>query len=233
LSLGWGKGPHLTRGLGRRLRRYGVGTVLLLPTLCRATDVRVVGLTPGRSAAVVVERGEQRSHPVTLAIGETVDGVKLLEVYRDSAVLSIDGVTRTLPLVADRPVVGNTAGNGSVTLLADAHGQFYTTGTVNGRPVHFLVDTGATSVTLSRSDAQRIGLHYRSGMPLRSTTANGVVKGWQVSLDSVRVGTITVRNVDAFVQDNDKLSLGLLGMSFLRRCDMHRQGSTLVLRQHR
>jgi aspartyl protease family protein len=62
---------------------------------------------------------------------------------------------------------------------------------------------------------------------------NGVVNGWRVSLDSVRVEEMTVRDVDAIVVDNDTLAVGLLGMSFLGRCDMQRQGSTLVLRRRR
>ena len=87
--------------------------------------------------------------------------------------------------------------------------------------------------TLSRADARRIGLDYRGGTPIRTTTANGVVNGWRMSLDSVRVGDTTVRDVDAIVVDNDSLPVGLLGMSFLDRFDMHRQGSTLVLRRRR
>ena len=99
--------------------------------------------------------------------------------------------------------------------------------------MRFVVETGATLTTLSRADAQRIGLDYRGGKPTRTTTANGVVNGWRMSLDSVRVGDTTVRDVDAMVVDNDTLPVGLLGMSFLGRFDMHRQGSTLVLRRRR
>ena len=214
--------PH--RGWAR-----AVGGLLLLPALCLATDVRVVAVTAGRSADVVIERGA----PVTIEVGETVEGIKLLRADRTSAVLSIDGITKTLPLVADSASVGDPAGSGTVTLLADAGGQFFTSGTVNGRSVRFVVDTGATLTTLSRADAQRIGLDYRGGKPTRTTTANGVVNGWRMSLDSVRVGDTTVRDVDAMVVDNDTLPVGLLGMSFLGRFDMHRQGSTLVLRRRR
>src|SRR2546427_604632 len=99
--------------------------------------------------------------------------------------------------------------------------------------VRVVVDTGATLTTLSRADAQRIGLDYRGGKPTRTTTANGVVNGWRMSLGSVRVGDTTVRDVDAMIVDNDTLPVGLLGMSFLGRFDMQRQGSTLVLRRRR
>ena len=203
--------------------------MVLLPALCVATDVRVVAVTPGRSADVVIERGA----PVTIEVGETVEGIKLLRADRAGAVLSINGITKTLPLVADSMSAGDTAGNGTVTLLADPDGQFFTNGTVNGRSVRFVVDTGATLTTLSRADAQRIGLDYRGGKPTRTTTANGVVNGWRMSLGSVRVGDTTVRDVDAMIVDNDTLPVGLLGMSFLGRFDMQRQGSTLVLRRRR
>ena len=62
-------------------------------------------------------------------------------------------------------------------------------------------------------------------------TANGVVKGWQVTLGTVRIGDLTEHSVEAVVFDNDALSVVLLGTNFLARFDMHRQGSTLVLRR--
>ncbi len=207
---------------------YAGAAVLVLPALCMATDVRVVAVTPGQSADVVIDRGA----PVTIEVGEVVEGVKLLKVDRASAVLTVNGTTRTLPLAADVGSLSDAVG-GSVTLLADARGQFFTSGTVNRRPMHFIVDTGATLTTLSRADARRIGLNYRGGTPTRTSTANGVVNGWRMSLASVSVGDMTVRGVDAMVVDNDSLPVALLGMSFLDRFDMHRQGSTLVLLRRR
>ena len=137
-----------------------------------------------------------------------------------------------LPLTTDSSV-GHIASSSTITIAADTRGQFFTSGAVNGRPVDFIVDTGATLMTLSRADATRIGLDYRGGRPAKATTVNGVVHGWRVSLASVRVGDVTVRDVDAIVVDNDTLPVGLLGMSFLGRFDMQRQGSTLVLRRSR
>jgi aspartyl protease family protein len=202
--------------------------VLVPPARCLASDMRVVAVTPGQSAEVVIGDGA----PVTIQVGETIEGVKLLSADRDGAVLSADGITETLPLVADRSIE-HAAGSSTVTLSADARGQFVTSGAVNGRPVNFLVDTGATLTTLSRAEATRIGLDYSGGRPATAQTPNGVVHGWRVSLGSVRVGNVTVRDVDAIVLDNDTLPVGLLGMSFLGRFDMQRLGSTLVLRRSR
>lgn len=203
-----------------------IGVVLLVPALCPATELHVVAVTPGQSADVVIDRGA----PVTIEVGETIEGVKLLRADRSSAVVSVKGLTKTLPLVSELMTDGDSLGS-AVTLMADSRGQFFTSGTVNGRPIRFIVDTGATFTTISRADARRLGIDYRGGTPLRTSTANGLVNGWQVALASVSVGDATLHNVDAIVVDNDSLPLGLLGMSFLGRFDMHRQGSTLVLRR--
>ena len=95
--------------------------VLVPPARCLATDMRVVAVTPGQSAEVVIEDGA----PVTIQVGEIIEGVKLLSADRDGAVLSADGITETLPLVADRSIE-HTAGSSTVTLSADARGQFVT-----------------------------------------------------------------------------------------------------------
>jgi aspartyl protease family protein len=221
---------HRTVRLNLGARLVGVslaGGLFLLPGLCCARDVAVLAVTPGRSADVVIEHGA----PFTLEVGETVEGVKLLQADGSSAVLSVNGVTRRVP-VTTRPG-DDGGGSPSVTLSADARGQFFTSGTINGHAVRFVVDTGATVTSLSRAEARRIGLDYRGGRPARSATVNGVVKGWLVALDTVRVGNLTERSVDAMVVDNDSLPVVLLGTNFLNRFTMHREGSTLVLRRHR
>jgi len=196
---------------------------------CLATDVRVVGVTPGRSADVVVNGGQ-----VTLEVGEeTPEGVKLLSADRDRAVLRVDGKTRTLSVVAPAPAAGGAAGGSTVVLTADPSGHFATRAFINGRAAPCLIDTGATLTTLSSSSADRLGLDYAHGVPTRSMTVNGVVDGWRVSLDSVRVGDVAVRDVDAVVVDNDALPIVLLGQNFLRRFDIQQQGPKLVLRRRR
>src|SRR5262249_26251483 len=203
--------------------------LVLLPALCLATDVRVVAITPGRSVDVVIDHGG----PITLEGGETTPGGgKGLRGDRPGAGLQGGGGPKAEPRVADGEAAEGAPSGGTVMLSADSGGQFFASGSVNGRPVRFVVDTGATLTTLSRADAQRVGVDYRRGTPARSMTANGVASGWRVSLDSVRVGDATVRNVDAMVIDSN-LPFALLGMSFLGRFDMQRQGQTLVLRRRR
>jgi aspartyl protease family protein len=203
---------------------------IVLASVCVAADVRVVGVTPGRSADVVIGGGD----PVTIEVGETFQGVKLLRADRDRAVVSVNGTTRTLSIVADRGSgEASSSGGTTVVLAADSRGQFFTNGFVNGQSVPFVVDTGATTIALSAGMADRIGLAYEQGRRTRTSTANGVADGWQVTLDSVRVGSLTVHDLDAVVVNNDAMPVVLLGMNFLSQFDMLRQGSTLVLRRRR
>jgi aspartyl protease family protein len=215
-----------------RLSWFLAAAWLAVPARCFATDVRVVAVTPGRSVDVEIDGAPA----ITVEVGETApQGVRVLRVDRDSAVLRVDGVVRTFSLVADHggSAGGGTEPGGTIMLTADSHGQFFTTGAINGHQLQFVIDTGATLTTLSRRDAQRLGVDYRRGTVTKTVTANGAVNGWRVSLASVRVGDTTVRDVDAIVVDNDVLPIGLLGMSFLGRFDMQRQGPTLVLRRRR
>src|SRR5262249_42223032 len=128
---------------------------------------------------------------------------------------------------------GSAGGGGTVVLSTDASGHFTTRGYINGRPLPCLIDTGASVTTLSAASADDIGLSYSHGVPTRAMTVNGVVAGWRRALDSVRLGDVTVRDVDAIVVDNDSLPVVLLGQSFLGRFDMQRQGAKLLLRRRR
>lgn len=213
--------------------RSGVAAAALLlpatlPSIASATDVAVVAVTPGRSAAVTIDGAP----PITIGVGEAVGPVTVLRADSDGARLRVDGIERTLPLVALESGGGHLPSMDTVTLGADGRGHFVADGTINGRRVRMLVDTGASLTTLSRSEADRIGLGYRNGARARVSTANGFVEGWQTSLGSVGVGSVTVRNVEAMVLDTD-LQIALLGMSFLDRFDLERQGSRLVLRRRR
>lgn len=100
-------------------------------------------------------------------------------------------------------------------------------GSINGRAVQFMVDTGATAVAIGTSDAQRMGIDYQKGLPVRMSTANGVAQGWRVVLNSVRVGDVEIFDVEAVVGPN--MPFALLGNSFLSRFTMNRNSDTMVL----
>jgi len=206
-------------------------TIFLLLTLgcgaALAADINVLGLTSGK-AVVSIDGGKPR----TLAVGQvTAEGVRLISATSESAVFEVAGERQTLA-VGQGAAVANTApprGGDGVTLFADARGHFTTLGVVNGVSLRFLVDTGATSVVLSSTDARRAGVNYLSGTRSLTQTANGVVPVYSVKLDNLRIGDITVNNVDASVIEGDTLPVGLLGMSFLNRMEMKRDGTTLTL----
>jgi aspartyl protease family protein len=202
--------------------------LLLLSGLALADegDLNVVGLSQGR-AVVTVGDG---ARPRVLREGDTLpNGARLIKATPDSAVFELDGKRRTLTLGSARlSGGGGGAGNASVTLIADGSGHFITTGSINGATVRFLVDTGATLISMGVSDARRIGLNYLQGQPGYSSTANGVARVYKLKLDTVRIGDITINNVDAVVHEGE-MPWVLLGMSFLNRLQMSRQGDELKL----
>ena len=210
----------------RQIASVAAAAILAAPSCAIATDIAVTALFSGK-AVLVVDGGKPR----TLAVGEsTPEGVKLLSANSESAAVEYAGQRQTL-LLGQGTRVGssNAASNGQVTLTADARGHFVTTGAINGVSVRFLVDTGATSVALSTAEAKRLGVNYLTGSRAYTSTANGVIPVYRVKLDTVRVGEITVSNVDATVLEGAGLDIALLGMSFLNRMQMRRDGDTLTL----
>ena len=191
-----------------------------------AADINVLALTAGK-AVLVIDGGKPR----TLAVGQmTSEKIKLISATSQAAVVEVAGQRRTLTLGQSISLGPALSGSQRVTLTADARGHFFTTATVNGISLRFLVDTGASVVTLSTADAKRAGISYLSGTKGYLQTANGVVPAYRVKLDTVSVGDITLRNVDGVVLANNALGgVGLLGLSFLNRTEMRRDGDTMTL----
>jgi len=190
-----------------------------------ATDVNVIGLFPGK-AVVVIDHGAPR----TLAIGQrTAEGVVLLSADSRSATFEIDGKRQVLEMGQHVETARENVGRATATLAPDGMGHFSTQGQINGSSVRFLVDTGATLVSLPASEARRLGIDLRSARRAMSQTANGTVAVYRVTLDSVTVGGITLYNVDAVVHESNALGVVLLGMSFLSRTQIHEDGGNLVL----
>lgn len=191
-----------------------------------AADVALAGLLPGR-AVVVVDGGKPR----TLAVGAKAGSVKLLSVEAGAAMFEIDGRKQRLVLGEQAASSGGAGGAAAVTLTADGHGQFQTQGSVNGAAMRFMVDTGATFVSLNAADAARAGIDYRGkGQAGMVSTANGVVQAWKVPGNTVRLGDITLHQVDVLVSETGT-PVVLLGMSFLNRLEMKRDGDTMTLKK--
>ena len=91
----------------------------------------------------------------------------------------------------------------SVTLSADPSGHFVAPGSINGASVMFLLDTGASNVTLPASEARRMGIDYKAGQMIGVSTANGVIPAWRVSFSNVRVGNINLNQVEGIVVETE------------------------------
>ncbi len=171
--------------------------------------------------------------PRALAAGESAEGVRVLRVERDQATISIDGQQQVLRLghapVAIGPGITRASGVGSKVILAgDTRGHFVTAGSINGRPVQFMVDTGASVVAIGKPDADRLGLKTDNAPTVQVNTANGQAQAWLVKLDSIRLGDMELLNVDAAITPAAMPHV-LLGNSVLNRLHMTRTADRLVL----
>jgi aspartyl protease family protein len=191
----------------------------------RAVDVALIGMLGEKAAVFAVDGGE----PKAVKVGQKWRGISLLSVERDQATVEIDGKQRVLKIGQHyRTATTASSDRQSVTLAADPRGHFVSQGSINGNPVRFLVDTGASTVALPAAEAQRLGIDYRKGERGFTNTAGGVVPVYRVRFDSVKLGSIELSGVDGIVIEQG-LDIALLGMTFLNRVEMKRDGQTMVL----
>ena len=200
--------------------------VLALAGGASAQSVSLQGML-GSRALLVVDGGEPRG----VAPGDSWQGVKVLATSGDQAVVEIKGKQHTLRIGDSQVSIGASgpaARGNKIVLSAGSGGHFLSSGTINGRAVHFMVDTGASVIGLGVSEAERLGLNYKSGQQVRMQTANGLVPAWRVTLASVRVGDVELYDVDAVV-GTQSMPYVLLGNSFLSRFQMRRDNEQMVL----
>jgi aspartyl protease family protein len=192
---------------------------LLSPAAAWATTVMVMALELDRAQLVV-----NGSAVRTLRSGQvSPEGVRLVRADRDKAVVEVDGKLLTLGLGQSTVATAE--------LEADPRGHFVTTAYVNGVATRAVIDTGATTVAISSDEARRMAIGYAGASRVRISTAGGPRTAFRVRLASVRVGEITLHDVDAVVTEGgqEQLPLTLIGMSFLNGVDMQRTGNTLLL----
>jgi aspartyl protease family protein len=204
--------------------------MLLIASTAHANDISVAALFTGK-AVLVINGGAPR----TVSVGQsTPEGIRLISADSSSAVIELQGKRQTLTLGSSGRFAGgggsaSAGSSGSVTLAPDARGHYMTLGQINGGTVQFLVDTGATAIAIPSADARRLGINYLNGQRGYTETANGKATAYRISLDTVKVGDITLYNVEAVVLEGDGLKIALLGMSFLNRTEMKRDGQALTL----
>jgi len=115
-------------------------------------------------------------------------------------------------------------------VFPDSMGMYTTVGSIHGFTAKFFVDTGATLIAMNEYQAKRLGIDFRlNGKPARVATASDITKAYQVKLNTVKLGKITLRNVDAVVMEGTQPNPALLGMSFLGRLKMENNGQAMVL----
>jgi len=169
--------------------------------------------------------------PRTVAAGTSFQNVKVVSVAPVEAVVEMEGKRSTLQIGGAPVNLGRASGEGTgskIVLTAGPGGHFVTGGSINGKAVQFLVDTGASVVAMSEADADRIGLKYKGGQRGYAHTANGQITVYHVLLDVVKVGDVQVYNVDAMVGPMQMPAV-LLGNSFLTRFQMKRENDQLTL----
>jgi aspartyl protease family protein len=203
-----------------RIVRAAVAALLCAAAaLAQATTVMVMALENDRAQLLVngsvvrVLRGGQTSP----------EGVRLVSADRNQAVVEVDGKPMTLRLGQSTVAVAE--------ISADPRGQFVTTAYINGVETRAMIDTGATSVALSSDEARRLGVGYSGLGRVQISTAGGPKSAYRVNLASVRVGGVTLHNVDAVVMEGgrEQLPITLIGMTFLNGVDMRRAGDMLTL----
>jgi aspartyl protease family protein len=208
-----------------KVQAYCIAVIGLMGVvgLCEATSVGIIGLF--KDKAIVSVDG---SPPKTLSLGQSLGGARLISATSESALIEVDGKRRTLTMGQSFASAANSDQKPAVMLSADPSGHFITQGAINGVPILFLVDTGATSVAIGAHDAKRMNLDLEHSPAVLVGTAAGLQKAWKVSFNTVKVGSITLNQVEGFVVEAN-INPALLGMSFLNRTDMKREGQTMTL----
>jgi aspartyl protease family protein len=188
--------------------------------------VKVIALFNNK--ALLMVNGEQK----IVRKGESFNGIKLISSSSRGALVAFsDGQQKLLNINQSISHGFTVPDKSKVTVYANHSGMFMIQGRINGHKTQFLLDTGATSVAISQTEADRLGLPYESSQRKYVSTASEVVPVWNIMLDHVTVGDIRVANVDAVVLEGSQPRTPLLGMSFLQHLKLKRNGSVMTLEQ--
>lgn len=124
----------------------------------------------------------------------------------------------------------NASGVGEVILQRNRSGHYLASGRINGQAVEFLLDTGASDVSVPGAVARRLGL--QRGTPLVYATANGTITAYHTRLPSLSLGDVVLHDVRASINPQMGTETILLGMSFLKHLEFTQRGDTLIIRQY-
>jgi len=196
----------------------------MVSTVWAAQKVEIVGLFKG--SAVLLVDGKQR----LVKQGRTTpEGVTLVEATSRFAVVEVNGKRQRLTLSQRMGSVYSEPELAEVRLPSSDFGHYRAAGTINANAVKFIVDTGASLVALSSFQAQQLGIDFRQGAPMQVSTANGLARGYAVTLDQISVGALSLSNVSAVVIEGPSPQTALLGNSFLSRVNLRVDEGVMVL----
>ncbi len=167
---------------------------------------------------------------LVIGVAGTLAAVLIASVADQRAAGGGGPPARPLPRPPEEPQ--DQGGERTLVLRADARGQFWVDGVVNGRDVRFVVDTGASAVAFGRELAERIGVDVdERDFTLESRTANGIAAAAPVTLRSLRIGAIEFGQFPAVVMAQPMGEIALLGTPFLSRLESYEvRGDRLELR---
>ena len=207
------------------MQRLAAILALLCAGAAAAQTVSMSG-SLGNNALLVID-----GKPRNVAVGATVQGVRLVGLSGGDAVVEVKGKRFTLRLGDAQVNLGGKASEGGgkqIVLTAQSGGHFLANGAINSQSVRFMVDTGATMVAMDKYEAERLGVDYKSGRRGITRTANGDMVVYGTKLASVRIGDVVVYDVDAVVSPSPMPYI-LLGNSFLTRFQMKRENDVMTL----
>ncbi|HEY3488221.1 MAG TPA: retropepsin-like aspartic protease [Gammaproteobacteria bacterium] len=205
------------------------GAVFCLPIAAgqnSPVQIEVAGLLGDK--AVLIINGRQK---MLQAGAEAVNGIRLIAVEAEGALLEING-TQEYYALGGKQITTQYAVKEKISerVYRDNSGMFRTIGSINGYPVSFLVDTGASIIAMNVAAAKRIGIQYLlEGQSTMVSTASGNAAAYSVRLDSVAVGQIKLSNIEAVVIDGTHPPEILLGMSFLSRLNVRNENEVMLL----
>ncbi|NVJ49709.1 MAG: TIGR02281 family clan AA aspartic protease [Gammaproteobacteria bacterium] len=198
-------------------------------------SIHVSGLF--KNTAILVIDGQQH----ILKAGQTSPhGIKLISANSRQALIEYRGQQEVLKMGSSGAlgfhdpdvmvVVTPVDEQKPLRLVRDRDGMFRARGIINSTQVHFLVDTGATVVSMNRATAERMGLAYQVvGQPMKVETASGITDAYRVVLARVRIGELELNNVEGTVIDGEQPSIVLLGNSFLGKFKVEQDGDHLTI----
>jgi aspartyl protease family protein len=187
-------------------------------------SLQLIGVFGKRSALLEIDGKDK-----IFKIGAVQDGITLLEVTSQSVLLDVNGKSQHLELSKQTTGAYKKPTIRTVRIASGKGGHYWVSGKVNIHSVNFVVDTGATTISMNLSTAKRLSLNYKEGKPIRLSTANGFSEARLVTLKKVTIGEITQHNVAATVSLDDALPFILLGNSFLSGVDWRTENGVLIL----